>query len=134
MEDKDEDEALDRLLKTVPPDEAKGIVKSVADMVMRRLKGGYVQLVVNESLDRMRQELGHSDAVLGAVEDLVERTGDSSEDVLLKAGPLRGRDKRQKRASAFVLVGRDYHFVREIIGFDQETQESCASRACRPVI
>jgi hypothetical protein len=123
MVENNEDEKLNQLLKKVPPGEAVGIVKDITEMVMRQLKDGGVQRIVNESLDGMRQSLGHTDAVLGAVEDLVQKTGDTNEDVLLKALALYDAAiKARQKGQRLVLVGRDYQFVREIVGFDQEEQ------------
>ena len=125
MADNDEDEKLNQLLKEIPPDEAVGIVKSITEMVIRQLKDGVVHRIVNESLDEMRQSLGHTDAVLGTVEDLVQKTGDTNEDVLLKALALYDAAiKARRKGQRLVLVGGDYHFVREIVGFDQEKRRS----------
>jgi hypothetical protein len=125
MAENNEDEKLDQLLKKVPPDEAAGIVKNIAEMVMRQLTDGVIQRIVNESLDDMQQSLGHTDAVLGAVEDLVQKTGDTNEDVLLKALALYDAAiKARQKGQRLVLVGGDYQFVREIVGFDQEKRRS----------
>jgi hypothetical protein len=130
MADNDEDERLNQLLKNVPPEQAVGIVKQIADMVMRQLKDEVVPRIVHESFDGIRQRLGLTNAVLGAVEDLTVETGDTKEDVLFKALALyEAAVRARKKGQRLVLVERDYHFVREIIGFDQENQESLQKQA-----
>jgi hypothetical protein len=59
------------------------------------------------------------------VEDLALKTGDSSEDVLLKALALyEAAIEARKKGQRLVLVGRDYQFIREIVGFGKESQVS----------
>ena len=72
--------------------------------------------------------LGLTDTVLAEVEDLTSKTGDTKEDLLLKAltlyeAALEARQKGQR----LVLVGPDYRFIQEIVGIDRVKPETATS-------
>ncbi|MFI5456099.1 MAG: hypothetical protein ACHRXM_11680 [Isosphaerales bacterium] len=71
-----------------------------------------------------KKALGHSDAVLNAVDEIANKTSDTKEDVLLKALSLYEAAIDAKRKNQrLVLVGPEYQFIREIVGFDELKRE-----------
>jgi hypothetical protein len=121
MTDTDQEKRLSEILKELPPERAANLIKLIIGMVWSELRS----IVVPETLDTIRDQLGHSDVVLRAVEELTEKTTDSREDVLLKALSLYDAAiEAKKRNQRLVLVGPDYQFIREIVGFDRTKQES----------
>lgn len=93
---------LDAILNKLPLEDTKEIVKALV-------------------FDSIRETLGQSDAVMAMVEDLTSETGDTREDLLLKALILYDAALKAKRkGQRLVLVEPDYRFIREIVGIDRE--------------
>ena len=121
MTDMEQEKKLGEILKNVPPEKAGELIKFIMGMVTTNL----MDRVVPESFNRIREVLGHSDVVLGVVNDLAEKTADSREDVLLKALSLyEVAIEAKQRNERLVLVGHDYQFIREIIGLEQRNRDS----------
>jgi hypothetical protein len=79
-------------------------------------------------VDSIRESLGHSDAVMTMVDDLTSETGDTREDVLLKALILfEAALKATQKGQRLVLVESDYRFIREIVGIDRLKPEAATS-------
>ena len=119
-----EDRRLDEILNKLPAAEARELVKSLVITTLRELDTD----LIPETLHTVQETLGHTDAVMAAVEELRGNTGDTKEDVLLKAltlyeAALGANEKGQR----LVVVGPDYRFIREIIGFDRSDRESVRS-------
>jgi hypothetical protein len=109
------------VLQKLEPEDAKFILQATRTMFLDQLKDSLRQLASSGSLQQM---LGYSDNVIVALDDLAEKTGDSKEDILLKALALyeAAIDAKQK-GQRLVLVGSDYKFIKEIIGFEQMKPE-----------
>jgi hypothetical protein len=105
----DRDQGLDGILKDLPPDDAKEILKGLV-------------------FDSIRERLGHSDAVMAMVDDLTSETGDTREDLLLKAVILfETALKATRKGQRLVLVEPDYRFIQEIVGIDRLKPEAATS-------
>ena len=69
--------------------------------------------------------LDHSDNMIVAVDELAKKTGDTKEDILFKALTLyEAAIEARQKGQRLVLVGSDYKFIKEIIGFEQMKPES----------
>jgi hypothetical protein len=111
-----EERGLDELLKKLPAAEAKELVKSVVAMTLRELDKGSVP----ETFHAVKEMLGHTDAVMAEVEELRGRTGDTKEDLLLKALALfEAALEATQKGQRLVVVSPDYRFIKEIIGIDR---------------
>jgi hypothetical protein len=104
-----QDRGLDELLDKLPREDAKDIVKSLI-------------------VDSIRETLGQSDAVMAMVDDLTSETGDTREDLLLKAMILfETALKATRKGQRLVLVESDYRFIQEIVGIDRLKPEAATS-------
>jgi hypothetical protein len=104
-----QDRGLDELLDNLSREDAKEIVKSLI-------------------VDSIRETLGHSDAVMTMVDDLTSETGDTREDLLLKAMILfETALKATRKGQRLVLVESDYRFIQEIVGIDRLKPEAATS-------
>ncbi len=104
-----QERGLDELLDKLPPEDAKEVVK---DLVF----------------DSIRETLGHSDAVMAEVDDLTSKTGDTKEDLLLKALTLyEAALEATQKGQRLVLLGPDYQFIQEIVGIDRVKPEAATS-------
>lgn len=80
----------------------------------------FKQDVVPSVISSIRAELGQSDAVLRAVFEIVDKTGDTKEGVLLKALSLyEAAVDANRKHQRLVVVGPEYQFIKEIVGFDE---------------
>jgi hypothetical protein len=117
---------LDKLLDRMPPEDAKEIVKAVVAIVKDTAdtSRGTVIKAMPDILRSVREMLGHTDTVMAKVDDLTSKTGDTREDILLKALILYEAALEAKRkGQRLVVVGPDYRFVREIIGIDRDRRD-----------
>jgi hypothetical protein len=122
----EQEDRLSELVKTVPPEKALALVRAVMDRVTTMFKDE----VIPESVNLIRQELGKSDAVTRNVDEIARNTGDSREDVLLKALSLYEAAIDAKRKNQrLVVVGPDYHFIKEIVGFEQARCDAAQASA-----
>ncbi len=124
----EQERTLDDLLKKLPAEDAKEIVKAVAsltkDMVAQLKKD-----LAPDIVKLVQEMVGHSDAVMAEVADLEDKTGDTREDVLLKALSLyEAALEAKQKGQRLVVVGPDYRFIREIVGFDRAGREPAQSR------
>jgi hypothetical protein len=94
--------------------------------IMHDLKVG--QEGLSHNVKALQEMLGHSDAVRAKVEEIADESGDTQEDVLLKA--LRLYEvalEANRKGQRLVLVGPDYRFIREIVGLDRVDREPVES-------
>lgn len=93
-------------------DEFLAIIKNVMAQILRenpRLTGATVDAV-------------RSEPVAEAVDELVEKTGDNREDLLLKALVLyEVAIDASRKGQRLALLGHDYRLIREITGFELPT-------------
>jgi hypothetical protein len=117
----DQEKRLDELLQDVPPEKSKVLLQIIGKSVLSEIQ----QKIIPQTIAAIRKELGHSDVVLDAVDELASKTTDTREDVLLKALSLyEAAVEAKQRGQRLVVVGPEYQFIREIIGFDQLERES----------
>lgn len=65
------------------------------------------------------RDRGFTEAVTQTLDQLVYRTGDSKEDILLKALSLYEEALRAfEQGERLAVLGKDYRFIREIVGFE----------------
>ncbi len=119
----DQDQGLDAILKKLSPEDAKLFMKLAAATAVDAVEARIPAL-----FGSIREMLGLTDTVLAEVEDLTSKTGDTKEDLLLKAltlyeAALEARQKGQR----LVLVGPDYRFIQEIVGIDRVKPETATS-------
>jgi hypothetical protein len=128
----DQERTLDELLKKLPPEDAKAMVKALANITQAMVDKSLTQLKKDLAPDILRLiqgMMGHSDAVIAEVADLENKTGDTREDVLLKALSLyEAALEAKQKGQRLVVVGPDYRFIREIVGFDRAGREPAQSR------
>jgi hypothetical protein len=126
----DQERGLDELLNKLPPEDAKEIVKAVVAIMKDAADSsrGTVIEAMPDILRSVREMLGHTDAVMAEVEDITNKTGDTKEDVLLKALTLyEAALEATQKGQRLVLVGPDYRFIREIVGINRVQPEVTAS-------
>ena len=112
----DQEPGLDAILKKLSPEDAKQLMRIVVETAMDAVEARIPGL-----FGSVRDMLGYTDTVLAEVEDLTNKTGDTREDVLLKALILyeAAVDATQK-GQRLVLVEPDYRFIREIVGIGRD--------------
>jgi hypothetical protein len=121
MSDSDFERQFDEAVKDVPPEKVMQLMK----ILLAQIADGVKETIVPQSIDMIRQQLGYTDAVANAVNEITHRTSDSREELLLKALSLyETAIEAIQKDQRLVLVGPEYRFVREIIGFDQIKSEN----------
>jgi hypothetical protein len=124
MADVDLESKVDEILRKLPPEDSTLIIRATINKVLDQLKDVLIQ-PVGESLG---QSLGNSDAVLLAADELAKSTGETSEDVLLKALTLyEAAIEAKEKGQRLILAGPDYRFIREIVGFDPASPQPVGS-------
>lgn len=121
-----EQRGLDEVLNKLPPEDADAIVKEVVAIMKDAADTTRSRVIeaVPDILRSMREKLGYSDAVMDEIEDISSKTGDTREDTLLKALVLyEAALEANQKGQRLVLVGPDYRFIREIVGFDRVDRE-----------
>ena len=114
---------LDAILKKLSPEDARLFMKAVADTTFEAVEARIPGL-----FGSVRDMLGYTDAVLAEVEDLTNKTGDTREDLLLKALTLyEAAFEATQKGQRLVLVGPDYRFIQEIVGIDRVKPEAATS-------
>jgi hypothetical protein len=108
-----------KAFKWIAPEDYNSIVQAAAIKVLDQVK----EALIKPCIESMLRSLGHSDAVFLAADELAKRTGDSEEDVLLKAlslyeAAIEGKEKGLR----VILVGPDYKYIKEIVGFEKTTE------------
>jgi hypothetical protein len=125
-----QERGLDALLNKLPPDDAKEFVKAVT-AIMKDAADSTRETVLGtlpDILRFVRETLGYTDSVLAEVEDLTNKTGDTREDLLLKALTLyEAALEATQKGQRLVLVGPDYRFIQEIVGIDRVKPEAATS-------
>jgi hypothetical protein len=121
MSDNDFERQFDEAVKDVPPEKVMRLMKTLLAQIADSVK----ETIVPQSIDMFRQQLGYTDAVANAVNEITHRTSDSREELLLKALSLyETAIEAKQNDQRLVLVGPEYRFIREIIGFDQIKSEN----------
>jgi hypothetical protein len=80
--------------------------------------------ILRENLDLRKASVDaiRSEAVSEAVDELMKKTGDNREDLLLKALTLyKAAVDAARKGQRLALLGQDYQFIREIIGLEEPT-------------
>ncbi len=115
------DSKANEIFQKIPPEDYDLIIQAAAIKVLDQVK----EVLIKPCIESTMRSRGYSDAVLLAADELAESTGETSEDVLLKALTLYeiALDAK-KKGQRVILTGPDYHFIREIVGFDQAISES----------
>ena len=115
MADVDQHEATRPPPRTVAElsyDEFLAVIKNVMAQILRE----------NPRLTRATVDAVRSEAVSEAVDELMEKTGDNREDLLLKALVLyEAAIEASRKGQRLALLGHDYRLVREITGFESPT-------------
>ncbi len=76
------------------------------------------------------REVGFTEAVTEALDQLASRTRDPKEDILLKALSLYEEAIRVfASGERLAVLGKDYRFIREIVGFDHGDRVPVATEA-----
>jgi hypothetical protein len=121
MSDSDFERQFDEAVKDVPPEKVMRLMK----ILLAQIADGVKETIIPQSIDMTRQQLGYTDAVANAVNEITHRTSDSREELLLKALSLyETAIEAKQKDQRLVLVGPEYRFIREIIGFDQIKSEN----------
>jgi hypothetical protein len=121
MSDSDLERQLNEAVKDVPPEKAMRLMKNLIAQVFDGIK----ETIIPQTIHITRHQLGYTDAVVNAVNEIAHRTSDSREEVLLKALSLyETAIEAKQKDQRLVLVGPEYKFIREIIGFDQINSET----------
>jgi hypothetical protein len=116
----DVEQKVDEILQNLSPEDSKYVIQATVTKVLDEVKDA----LLNRAFERAMRSSGLSDAVVLAADELAKRTGDSEEDLLLKAlslyeAALEGKEKGQR----LILVGPDYKFIKEIVGFEKTSPE-----------
>jgi UDP-N-acetyl-D-mannosaminuronic acid transferase (WecB/TagA/CpsF family) len=121
MPNQDVEQKANEVLQKLSPEDANLIIQATVTKVLDQIK----DRVFRQAFDSAQQVLGDSDNMIVAVDDLAKKTGDTKEDILFKALALyeAAIDAKQK-GQRLVLLGSDYRFIKEIIGFEQMKPES----------
>lgn len=126
-----EHRSLDELLKKLPPEDAGEIVKSVVKVATDAIDSSVSRLtsdLVPKVFELVREQLGFSDAVLAEIQNISSESGDSYEDLLLKALLLyKAALEATQKGQRLVVVGPDYRFIREIVGIGSANREPVES-------
>lgn len=141
----DKNRGIDELLNELPPEDARRIVETlgrslsqaVLDNIQSKIKTEfmpnirkYIQdMSGNPEFRKDIQEMtGYSDAVASEVEAITSETGDSKEDVLLKALLLYEEAlEASQNGQRLVVVGPDYRYIKEIVGLRRGEPEPAPS-------
>ena len=124
--DSDDEKRLNELLEGIPPEKAISLIRTL----VRTTIGEFAKTIIPQTIEVAIHELGHSVAVTNAVDEIANETGDTAEDVLLKALSLyEAAIEAKRRNQRLVVVGPDYRFAREIVGFDQSVPEAAERTA-----
>jgi hypothetical protein len=116
---------LDALLALIQKSTEEYIKKHLASELEDKLKSFAKQASASEIRDR-----GYTEAVSEAVGQLAARTGDTNEDVLLKALALyEAALDASEKGERLAVLGRDYKFIREIVGFEPDHQKTDAAKS-----
>jgi len=122
MPNENVEQKVNKVLQKLSPEDADFIIQSTVTKVLDQIKDDRLFQGV---FDRVQRGLGHSDNVIIAVDDLARKTGDTKEDVLFKALALfEAAVEAKQKGQRLVLVGPDYRFIKEIVGFEQIKPES----------
>jgi len=115
MPNQNGEQKVDEVLQKLSPEEANLIIQATVTKVLDQLKDSVCQRV----FDSAQQMLDHSDNMIVAVDELAKKTGDTKEDILFKALTLyEAAIEARQKGQRLVLVGSDYKFIKEIIGFE----------------
>jgi hypothetical protein len=115
------EQKVSEVLQKLAPEDANLIIQATVTKVLDHLKNSVCQRV----FDSAHQMLDHSDNMIDAVDDLAKKTGDTKEDILFKALTLyEAAIEAKQKGQRLVVVGSDYRFIKEIIGFEQMKPES----------
>src|ERR1700733_14468142 len=121
MPNQNVEQKVEEVLQKLSPEEANVIIQATVTKVLDQLKDSVCQRVI----DSAQQMLDHSDNMIVAVDDLAKKTGDTKEDILFKALVLyEAAIEAKQKGQRLVLVGSDYKFIKEIIGFEHMKPES----------
>jgi hypothetical protein len=122
MSDSDFERQFDEAVKDVPPE---NVMRLILKILLAQIAEGIKETIVPQSIDIIRQQLGYTDAVANAVNEITHKTSDSRGELLLKVLSLyETAIKAKQKDQRLVLVGPEYRFIREIIGFDQIKSEN----------
>jgi hypothetical protein len=131
MANEDEAQRTPRFLEKLSDQDREEFADLVKKQVIELLAKGLVEKQITELIEKdpylgkNLREAVNSEAVFLAMDKLVEKTGDSREDLLLKALTLyEVVTDAISKGQRLALLTQDYRFVREIIGLVNPKSEA----------
>jgi hypothetical protein len=130
----DVNDKIGQLVRKLAPGELEALLaliqKSTAEYVEKHLNSeleGTLKSFAQHVAAAELHQRGYTEAVAIAVNELAARTGDSREDVLLKALALYAAAlDASEKGERLAVLGRDYKFIREIVGLVPNRQTANA--------
>jgi hypothetical protein len=74
MSDSDFERQFDEAVKDVPPE---NVMRLILKILLAQIAEGIKETIVPQSIDIIRQQLGYTDAVANAVNEITHKTSDS---------------------------------------------------------
>jgi hypothetical protein len=111
-------------LKSLSPEARDAIDRLVVEHALEALKAMLPSIIEKSVPGLLTDKLGYSVIIGKIVSKLAKHTGDTKEDVLLKAlGLYEAAVDANDKGERLAILGPKYEFVREITGFDGADQD-----------